>query len=463
MPIRVRTNSRSLSVRRRLATLFLGVAALGGGLLTAPGSAAAEAGPETMAALPASTVDTFKLVTKDADWTAASQAVKAVEDTGAVTKVTPLAVATSRQHVGRAGLCHATGIDTKLIPDGFCWDKTDDVTNNYDTVTGGWMPQGLTASHDSVPGGTVGGKHLYAVSWHYGKGGSKNEFARVSIADNLGGTAPSYGHVLLVVPSGTGTSGTFTPVKNTHADGMVWYGNRLFVANGGELQVYDMRHLWRVTNLSGEIGVDATNKTSSARWHQWAMPMIGRYDIPGANTGGGCTPGQGTEICLSSLSLDRSSYPDALVSAEHVSWLASVKGARGRVARWPLNADVALPKADDGSGIGTTTASAAYTSPVWAIQGIATDGTYYYTSGTCPDSWWVPGGPPVQDPASYNCIHRGKANEAPHVLTRSPRLTQNLSYAPNSGRLWGTNESMYLAPGETQRTGDRVVFSVKLP
>ncbi|MFF1379705.1 hypothetical protein [Streptomyces sp. NPDC058308] len=438
--------------------MLFGLTALGAGLVAAPSvAAAAEAPPETLKSIPSSK---FKMLTTDGAWTASREAVEAVEATGTVTKVTPTQVATSGQHVGRAGLCHSTGLDIRLDPDGFCWDKTDDVTNNYDKVKGGWMPQGLTASHDASPDGTIEGNHLYAASWYYGKGGSKNEFARITLAKNLGGTAPSYGHVLLVVPSVAGTSGTFTPVENTHADGMVWYGNRLFVANGGELQVYDMRHLWKMTSLAENVGVD--DGKSSARWHQWAMPMIGRYDIEGANEGSGCTPGTGTEICLSSLSLDRSSYPDALVSSEHVTYATSATGVRGRVARWPLNADVALPKADDGSGIGTTTASAAYTSPVWAAQGTATDGTYYYSSGACPTGWWQDGEPPVKDPAAFNCIHRAKPNEAPHVLTRSPRLTQNLSYAPKSGRLWGTNESMYVAPGQ-QRTGDRVVFSIKLP
>lgn len=460
MPPRARPTSRPPSARGRLTGLLLGVTTLAAGLLAAPGARAAPEVPETMRPIPASG---FKLVTKEADWTASSEAVRAVENTGAVTRVTALDIATSRQHVGRAGLCHDTALDTGLVPDGFCWDKADDVTNNYDRVNGGWMPQGLTASHDSVPEGTIGGNHLYAVSWHYGKSGSKNEFARVSIANNRGGTAPSYGHVLLVAPSGTGTSATFAPVTNTHADGMVWYGDRLFVANGGELQVYDMRHLWKVTSISGEIGVDTQNKTSSARWHQWAMPMIGRYDIDGGPTGPQCTPSRGTEICLSALSLDRSSSPHALVSGEHVSYAASQAGARGRVARWPLNSDTALPRADEGTGIGTTTASAAYASPVWAAQGVATDGTYYYTSGACPSVQAQPGEPPVSDPAAYNCIYRGRANEPLQVLTRSPRLTQNLSYAPRSRRLWGTNESIYIAPGQSQRTGDRVVFSIRVP
>jgi hypothetical protein len=284
---------------------------------------------------------------------------------------------------------------------------------------------------------------------------------RISFVRNAGGTSTTYGHVLLVRPSASPTT-NFEAVTDTHADGLVWYGNRLFVANGGELQVYDMRHLWRMTTIAEKVGV-TDGKTSSARGHQWAMPMIGSYALSGKGVGPECAPGTG-RLCLSSLSLDRSTHPHALVSSEHVTYKSSSEPSniRGRVVRWPLNADTALPKADDGAGIGDTTASAAYTSPVWAMQGAATDGIYYYMSGACPTSWKDPddGDPttPIPTPDktdAYSCIHRAKAGEAPVALTKSPRLTQNLSYAPNSGRLWGLNESLY-------GSGDRSVFSLKV-
>ncbi|MER5466341.1 RICIN domain-containing protein [Streptomyces sp. NPDC002668] len=50
----------------------------------------------------------------------------------------------------------------------------------------------------------------------------------------------------------------------------------------------------------------------------------------------------------------------------------------------------------------------------------------------------------------YSCIYRAKPGTAGTVLTRSPSLTQNLSYSPSSGRLWGLNEL----------AGRRVVFSL---
>ncbi len=450
--------------------LSLTLVTLLGGLIAAPMGAAAEPEPraavkaETLAPLDPAIVKSFKLSTLTAQWDKSLEGIKAIEASGAVTKVTPLQVATSGQHKGRAGLCHGVApLETRLVPDGFCWDQKDEDSSAY-TFDGGWMPQGLTASHDSTPEGTVDGNHLYLAAWQFGtcfrqgtvcdpkKPGEsdKDQFARISIVKNTGGTAPTYGHVLLVKPNASGTN--FEAVTETHADGMVWYGNRLFVANGGELQVYDMRHLWRMTNIDGKVGT-TDGKTSSARWHQWAMPMIGRYFIDGTPAGRTCAPG-GSKLCLSSLSLDRSKYPDALVSSEHVTYKTSKEqGTRGRVVRWPLNAEVALPKADNGAGIGDTTASAAYKSPVWAQQGAATDGTYYYMSGACPDSWPDEDGSPPESNRAFSCIHRAKPGEAPVALTKTPRLTQNLSYAPNSGRLWGLNESLQ---------GDRSIFSLKV-
>ncbi|MEU0162347.1 hypothetical protein ABZ154_26930 [Streptomyces sp. NPDC006261] len=467
--------SRKFTGRRVLVTLSLALSAVASGMVAAPVGAAE---PEKLAPISAGA---FRLATDENQWTQYQQGIAAVERSGAVSAATPLNVATSGQHKGRPGLCHGVApLETRLVPDGFCWDQVDDNTNSW-SAGGGWTPQGMSASHDSTPTGTVGGSHLYLASWYFArckqqdspgtcdhgkdaqgndKAGRETEsLARISIVKNAGSTSTTYGHVLLVRPDPSPTT-NFSAVDNTHADGMVWYGNRLFIANGGELQVYDMRHLWRMTTIAAKIGV-TDGKTSSARWHQWAMPMIGSYRIPGAGAARDCAPGTG-RLCLSTLSLDRSTYPDSLISAEHVSYGASApskgdppqRGNRGRVVRWPLNADVALPKADDGTGIGNVTATAAYTSPVWAMQGAATDGTYFYMSGACPPSWSEHPNPGSTE--AYSCIHRAKAGEAPVALSKSPRLTQNLSYAPNSGRLWGLNESLY-GPD-----GDRSVFSLKV-
>ncbi|WP_229869337.1 hypothetical protein [Streptomyces inusitatus] len=379
-------------------------------------------------------------------WERYQTGIQRAEAGGAVTKVSALSVAESAQHIGRPLLCHATRLNTRYIPDGFCWDEGDDRSSNYNntgTDPGGWVPQGLTASHDSDNAdGTINGRHVYLASWYRGKNGSQNEFARVSFVKNTG-SSTAYGHVLLVEPT---LDGSFTAVTRTHTDGMVWYGNRLFVANGGELQVYDMRHIWRMGSSSERVGV--ANGVSSARWHAWAMPMIGRYWTGDRQNPRGCQAATGSWVCLGSLSLDRTGK-DVLVSGEYRSPAA---GAGGRVIRWPLNSSTALPESGSGAGIATSTAEEGYTTPVWAMQGVATDGTYYYMSGQCPPGW--NGDVPPDHEDAFSCIHRARKEEAPHVFTMAPRMTQNLSYSRFSGRLWGLNEKINTAEG------DRVVFSI---
>ncbi|WP_234438079.1 hypothetical protein [Streptomyces viridochromogenes] len=432
--------TRGRTVARRLAALAVGLASLAAGLVTAQPAAAASG----LTAVPYSGLKLS--LDAEKDFRQLGAAVQGVEaQSGAVSKVSALSVAQSRQHTGQASLCHDTGLDGSLKYDGFCWDKADDTSNSWST-NGGWTPQGLTGSHDASPSGTVDGHHLYLASWYWGNGGSNlNKFGRVSIAESTGSSV-SYGHVLLVQPTGQGASANFKPVTNVHADGVVWYGNKLFVANGGELQVYDMRHLWKMDSRSERTGI--VNGVSSARWHDYALPMVARYQtVPQGTNVRACAPATGDKPCLSSLSLDRSKTPDALVSGEYRDRDA---GGGGRVIRWNLNAATALPEADGSASVGSATADAAYSSPVWRMQGVATDGTYYYMSGECPKGW-------VPDPKNddgYYCIHRAEVGAEPRVLTKSPPLTQNLSYAPSSGRLWGLNERVNTSNGK------RVVFSL---
>ncbi|MEW2086406.1 hypothetical protein [Streptomyces sp. NPDC005283] len=101
-------------------------------------------------------------------------------------------------------------------------------------------------------------------------------FTRISIVNSTGSEG-SYGHVLLVESTGNENNANFEPVKQTHADGAVWYGNKLFVADGGELQVYDFQRLWKIQTSAEAVGIK--NGVSSARWHQWALPMVGRCTI----------------------------------------------------------------------------------------------------------------------------------------------------------------------------------------
>lgn len=368
--------------------------------------------------------------------------IKSVEATLGADKVAPVTEVLGGR-TGRANLCHGTGVNWALKVDGFCWDEDDDKSGYTDEPLGGWMPQGFAGAHAATPDGLYAGRHLYATSWYFGKfrnGDPGEDYTRISIAESTGDRV-TYGHIALVEP----TSGGFKQLRyKSHADGVAWYGDRLFVANGVELQVYDLTHIWRMDDTTrGDTGL--IDGKTSARFHRWALPLVARYStytkagkdptepFPGANPRS-CGPAN-DELCLSTVSVDRSDSP-SLVSAENR------KGAGGRIVHWPL-ADL---------GVGAPTVVPAlqkgYTSPVYNMQGIATDGTDYYMSGDCPETW--PGY------KTYSCIHVAGPGDAPHVKTQAPWLTQGLSWDPHAKRLWGANEALK----DTNGNGRRVVFSL---
>lgn len=412
-------------------------------LMAVPRAATAETGaPLTFDPVPGG--ENYRLtINPDTAFHQYGAAIRAAESTGAVSRVTPQQVAT--QHDGRS--CRADGVNGIFEWNAFCWNQQDNTTSAWvdaTDATGGWHPQGLTASHDAQPGGTVGGRHLYIASWYYGWDSSgppepepyfRDQYGRVSIVDSTG-TSWKYGHVLLVEPK---AGGDFTAVRNIHADGVTWYGNKLYVANGGELQVYDTQFIWRMSDTTS-MHTGISGGSSSARKHTFAMPLVAKYRSGNLPNGRSCNQ---TMACLSSLSLERSAAGDFLVSGEHLT------GHGGRVFRWPLNPATDLPRADNGATVGTTSARDAHyiPGPVRQLQGAATDGHTFYLAATCPMGYM---GDTTLDQNSYSCIYKTRPGGAATVLTRSPKLTQNLSYSPSSRRLWGMNE----------KTGVRAVFSI---
>ncbi|MER6133733.1 RICIN domain-containing protein [Streptomyces sp. NPDC001815] len=354
---------------------------------------------------------------------------------------------------GRPSLCHGTGLNGALQYDGFCWDDADDRTGYADKdstgkLIGGWMPQGFSGSHAATADGLYAGQHLYAASWYYGTHVANDpnspyeEYSRISIARSTGDQV-SYGHLALVEP----VDGNFKELAHkSHADGVAWYGDRLFVANGVELQVYDLRHMWRMNDTaSSSTGLSGGDGRTSARHHRWALPLVARYTTkPGftADTPDGhpfpndnprsCGPSNGV-LCLSSLSIDRSTSTPSLVSVENRT------GAGARIVRWPLSQlGSTLPSRVASYGTG-------YTTPVFNVQGTATDGENFYMSGDCPEYW----------PSGFSCVHVARPGTAPRVLTQAPSLTQGLSWDRNNRRLWGLNEALVNSAGPR-----RVVFSI---
>ncbi|MFB7935589.1 RICIN domain-containing protein [Streptomyces sp. NPDC056049] len=365
-----------------------------------------------------------------------------LENNQVVQRVDYTAVLSERN--GRPGLCHGHGLNGALKYDGFCWDNNDDLTKPS-LPEGGWTPQGFAGAHASSPDGSYNGRRsLYAATWYYATSyeeADKDLYARLSLVESTGSQV-NYGHVALVEP----VAGGFKKLTHrTHADGVAWYGNWMLVANGTELQVYDLRHVWRMSSTSTGTGVVAGQ--SSAFGHKWALPLVARYSTTGSIIGNPRACGMATTgkpLCLSTVSVDRTGSTPALISAENRG------SGEARVVRWPLTGfgENSLP-----AGIES---SSDFSTWVWGVQGIARDGNNYFLSGTCPRTW--PGWTKNEDTGQfenklYSCIHvQNAVTGSTHVLSQAPYLTQGLSYDPHASRLWGMNEAY---------NGRRVVFSLQ--
>jgi hypothetical protein len=332
-------------------------------------------------------------------------------------------------------LCHSTGIATASHPDGFCWDHRDDSGWSVSN----WRPQGISGSWDAQPTGLWAGRHIAVGSWHGIL--DSDAFARLTFVDYTDHANLKFRDVLLVVPTLTNGVLNFTTFDWNHADGVIWYGNTLLVANGGRLHAFSLNHLWAMTRSEEAVGLGADGTGApSARWHRYALPMIGQYfpeSTPPNGTYVACSSITGTRPCFNAISLDRrGSARDSMVSAEFVG----PNQAGGRAFRWPMDYLTALPMLGPD---GKVHAEEAYTSPIWHMQGVASDGTNWYLSGTCA------GG-------SGTCIHKAQPNQAPHQQAQVYGGLENLSYQPKLGtaaaRLWGLTE------------GDsRYVFSMDAP
>jgi hypothetical protein len=378
--------------------------------------------------------------------------------------------------------CHPTNLIVSTSVAGSCWAGTDDTTTN-------WYPQGITGSGDGVNGSVLyspcdgcSGRKIVAVSWHsgsdyqpYGNGG----LARVTFADITNGIAGArYRHVLLVEPDST-------PARyhavSSHADGVMWYGNKLFLFTGGDpafsgggrvVRVFDLRHFWQMSSTSsGDVGCDAT--VCSAAYSSFALPEIGYYRFP---DGAVCDPlrtgdqAAASHPCFTSVSLDRSTVPDSFITTEY-----DPQGPQGRILRWPLDANTALLKPGTD---GYVRPSQGWLSPVYRMQGAVFTGSNGVIEGLCPNGEpsvsYMPTGPnneAVYHGFAKSCLHKatiaadGTLNV--HYWTTAPGNAENLSYWPASGELWLINEfrgatDTYANPPVTYAS-DRLILALHCP
>ncbi|MEU9371721.1 RICIN domain-containing protein [Streptomyces avermitilis] len=311
---------------------------------------------------------------------------------------------------GQDGLCYPAPFNPGVDADGYCW-KNDDAD---DSGTNGWSPQGLSVPHNDVADGSWEGHLWDVVSWH----NEDNTLAKLRFVSHAAAT-PRYTDVLLTTLS---ADGKLTPLAS-HADSVVWYKDNLLVGNGRYL------HVFRLTDL-----MRATNRPSG---FDYVLPRSYLYRTP-SDGNSSCQAVTGDAPCLTSLSFDRST--GALLSSEYVQ-----KAAGGRLVEWPLDLSTGLPRTGNGNSV---TASAAWTSPVWGMQGAVYTQGSFFLSGLCPSSF----------DTGYResaCVHKAGRGEAPHVLTAVPDMTQNLDWDGSSGRVRGINE----VAQSTQVLPQRLVFN----
>lgn len=317
-------------------------------------------------------------------------------------------------HEGGAGLCYPTPINPGVDPIGYCWKDHDDEFGNQNAR---WAPQGLSLPHSlTSPDGIYAGGSWQVVSWHNSTADYKDGgLARVTFVDTSEPT-PHYSNVLLVKP----TAADQFAADPIHADSVVWFGDHLLVGTGQALQVFDLANLARVNTLSDAVGIQGS--TASAAQSNYVLPYSYVYStLGGADST--CSVVTGVSPCINGMSYDAADQ--ALVSSEYLK-----NAAGARIIRWPFDTATGLPRTDS---TGVATAGAAWSSPVWDMQGVVMAHGDIYTTGLCPDGY--------HNGNRYNsCIHTGAPGSSPHVLTTAPDGSQNLDYDAVGGRIWGVNE-----------------------
>jgi hypothetical protein len=200
---------------------------------------------------------------------------------------------------------HTRGLDGDPVPNaltGFRWEDNNETESD-------WFPQGITGSADAYPNGMAGNYKVLITSWH----AEPTEYARVTLHDTTdSNTGAPYRHVLLVYPTG---GGQVQPVQS-HAGGLAWIGNFLYVASTDRLLVFKISDLIKVKpKLRNEV-----------RTYDYILPLAGAY-----------TPSPA--LGVSSVSLDRSQKQAALVTSEFKE-----NAAGGRIVRFPLKANGLMGK-----------------------------------------------------------------------------------------------------------------------
>ncbi len=247
----------------------------------------------------------------------------------------------------------------------FCWDTGDATTPD-------WHPQSITSSGDADDDGAWGTNRLILAGWSYvgtGTGDARYNTVRVAFIDYNNPAAPKYRWVLLVTPTSGGEN--FARVA-AHAGGMAWYGDKLFVSgqqgHTNAIYVFSMQHILQASVNSYAIG--KVDGGYSAWGYQYVMPAIGSYSYDA----GACTGNVNTAVpCVGSLSLDRSSVPDSLVTTEYLN-----NGTKGRMLRYNFGSDYLLNSSSASGSF--VPAVQGYRSGVGNMQGVLAHNNVWYVA-----------------------------------------------------------------------------------
>lgn len=201
-----------------------------------------------------------------------------------------------------------------------------------DNKTAEWVPQGVTTSSDAKANERWGRERALIVTW-YDKGKSPEKGVRLSFVSP---DRRRYRHVLLVYPTRTKKGKPTYRAVNSHAGGIAWYGNYLYVAETKRgVRVFDVRKIFDLglskngtTRNRKRIGLKG--KTYYGAGNRYVLPQLTYYGNAATQPKESCT-GVGAPV-HSWVSVDRSQRPDVLMTGEY----CANKGARARIGLWRL-------------------------------------------------------------------------------------------------------------------------------
>lgn len=208
---------------------------------------------------------------------------------------------------------------------GFRW-------NSGDMRVAHWYPQGMTGGSDASASGKVAGRDVVLVSWYHKTDERPTRGARLSLVDYTDPSDIRYRHLLLVEPTSDASNPSFGPVETRsgnalHVGGIVWYGDRLYVADTtGGLRVFDLTSIFRANDFDKEL-VGLQGPRVHAHGYAYAVPELMRYELHPGSCG----------VRFSFVSLDRTSTPHALVTGEYRR-----DDHNGRIVVWALDEETGL-------------------------------------------------------------------------------------------------------------------------